>query len=214
MHNGTCIGIDVGAEAKGFHAVALLGKDVERLHTTNTHEVLRWCVERKPCAIGVDAPCRWRGGRERAAEREMRQDSISCFPTPSEDGARRTPFHAWMVNGAALYEALEKDFPLFDGQARGEICFETYPQAIACALAGRALSATRKRFERKVLLERAGIKTAALTGIDYVDAALCALTARHLVAGSYKTYGDRESGFIVVPKVEAKKPPFLRRYKL
>ena len=138
------------------------------------------------------------------------QEKIFCFATPSEDAAQRVSFHQWMLNGAALYQALEKDFPLFDGTVRGRVCFETFPQAVACALAGRVLSATRKRFERKVLLEKAGIKTAALTSIDYVDAALCALTARHVAAGTFKTYGDSESGFIVVPKVETKTSPFRR----
>ncbi len=45
----------------------------------------------------------------------------------------------------------------------------------------------------------AGIDISALTNMDLVDAALCALTAQHLVAGSIKTYGDITDGFIVVP---------------
>jgi len=43
------------------------------------------------------------------------------------------------------------------------------------------------------------IDTEPLTNIDSVDAALCALTAHHFLAGSFKTYGDPETGLIVVP---------------
>ena len=39
-----------------------------------------------------------------------------------------------------------------------------------------------------------------LTNIDMVDAALCALTAQHLLNRTFKTYGDAAEGFIVVPK--------------
>lgn len=203
------VGVDVGAEAKGFHAVALHRNEViARHHAADAREIHAWCVSHDALAVGVDAPCRWRSAREpRKAEREMAQEKIFCFATPSEDAARRTAFHRWMLNGAALYAELDKDFALYDGRdITSGICFETFPQAIACALAGRVLSATRKRFERKVLLEKAGVKTATLTSIDYVDAALCALTARHLVEGRFKAYGDRETGYIVVPKAPESNP--------
>ena len=192
--NALVIGIDVGGQVKGFHAVALRDKEItERHHSEDAAAMRAWCVKHTPAAIGVDAPCRWRSGsRPRAADTEMAREKIFCFATPYEDAARGVPFHQWMVNGAALYVELEKAFPLFDGGAwQRPVCFETFPQAVACALAGRVLAAKAKRFERKAVLEKQGIKTAALTSIDYVDAALCALTARHLVDGAVKTYGER-----------------------
>jgi predicted RNase H-like nuclease len=37
--------------------------------------------------------------------------------------------------------------------------------------------------------------------LDLVDAALCALTAHHLLAGTFKAYGDATEGAIVVAKI-------------
>jgi hypothetical protein len=79
------------------------------------------------------------------------------------------------------------------------ICFETFPQAVACALAGSTVSAKGKATIRRGLLHAAGIDVGPLKNVDSVDAALCALTAHHFLAGSIKTYGDPETGLIVVP---------------
>jgi predicted RNase H-like nuclease len=47
----------------------------------------------------------------------------------------------------------------------------------------------------------AGISTDALKTIDEIDAALCALAAQHVLAGTFKAYGDEAEGFIVVPSM-------------
>jgi predicted nuclease with RNAse H fold len=196
------IGVDVGATSKGFHAVALRDREVfDRMHSRFPGEMARWCREHNASAIGVDAPCRWRnGGQPRSAERALAREKISAFATPSYEIARSSAFYRWMLNGAALYGALEKDFPLFEGLSRGTaVCFETFPQAIACALAGQMVSAKQKCARRRTVLENAGVATARLTNIDYVDAALCAVAARYVHAGTFKSYGDASSGFILVP---------------
>ena len=79
------------------------------------------------------------------------------------------------------------------------MCFETFPQAIACALAGKRLLAKNKRVDRRRLLEQAGIATESLTGIDQVDAALCAVAAQHVLAGSFNAFGEDGEGFILMP---------------
>ena len=106
-----------------------------------------------------------------------------------------------MVNGAELYRCLAPDYPLYNGQGSvsGRVCVETFPHAVACALAGQRLSAGQKRADRARLLQEAGIATDALTNLDWIDAALCALAAQHLKAGTCKAYGDAAEGFIVVP---------------
>ncbi len=107
-----------------------------------------------------------------------------------------------MLAGAELYRLLVKSrYRLFDERnaASSPVCFETFPQAAACSLAGKIVSAKRKGVVRRKLLRTAGIDTAPLTNIDVVDAALCALTAHSLMAGNFKTYGDDREGFIVVP---------------
>ena len=106
-----------------------------------------------------------------------------------------------MLNGAALYRVIEAHFRLFDGgnAATGPVCCEAFPQAVACALAGRVVSARGKGVVRRALLREVGIDTAALANVDWVDATLCALAAQALLAGRFKTYGDVGEGFIVVP---------------
>ena len=79
------------------------------------------------------------------------------------------------------------------------MCFETFPQAIACALAGKRLLAKNKRVDRRRLLEHAGLATESLTSIDQVDAALCAVAAQHVLAGSFKALGEAGEGVILRP---------------
>ena len=107
-----------------------------------------------------------------------------------------------MLNGAELFRLLAPYYRLFDGQhsPSSPVCFETFPQAVACALAGTIISAKHKCSDRRRLLREAGLSIDSLINIDTVDAALCALTAHHLLNGTFKTYGDAVEGFIVVPK--------------
>ncbi len=162
----------------------------------------RWCLEIKARIIAIDAPCRWSiTGRARPAERELAQDGIYAFATPTRQNAESRAFYRWMQNGATLYQAIELHYQLFEGRIGdfSQVCFETFPHAVACALAGKIVSAKRKCIIRRELLREAGIDTTLLTNIDTVDAALCALAANHFLAGNVKTYGDATEGFIVVP---------------
>ena len=197
----TVVGVDVGASGKGFHAVALRGAAViDRMRTGDAAEILRWCRGHEATAIGIDAPCRWRTGSMRAAERDLARARISAYATPSFDTACLNPFYGWMLNGAALYQALEPEFPLLtQDTVPKRVSFETFPHAVACALAGSIVSAKKKNAVRRGLLGSLGLGASELPNIDYVDAALCAVTAQFLVAGLYKKYGDGRSGFIIVP---------------
>ncbi len=203
------IGIDVGGPKKGFHGVAFReGSYLEKFYTPKAKLMAKWCLEKGARAVGIDAPCRWsQNGRARAAERALMQERIWCFSTPTRAIAKshsKRNFH-WMLAGAELYSLLVKSrYRLFDGHntVSGPVCFETFPQAVACALAGKIVSAKRKGIVRRKLLSVAGIDTTPLTNIDTVDAALCALTAHCVVAGEYKTYGDTREGLIVVPAPE------------
>ena len=204
-------GIDVGGERKGFHAVALRGREViDKLASPDPHAIADWCrsVGREGAqAVGVDAPCRWsRSGGSRQAERELMRAGIHCFFSPTRAAAERHPrnYYGWMLRGAVLYAELEKTHRLYAGEGatsppRQPACFETFPQAIACALAGRIVAARDKRAVRKRLLEEAGIDTAPFTNIDWIDAALCALAAQAFVAGRVRVYGEAGEGVIVLP---------------
>lgn len=200
---GIAVGIDVGGPRKGFHAVALRdGRYLAKYSNTDASSVSVWCLQIGAQAVGVDAPCRWSTtGRARNAERKLAAAGINALATPSQEVAKQKPFYRWMLHGDELYRIIEPHYPLFNGSttSSGPVCFETFPQAVACALAGEVVSAKQKATIRRELLRKAGIDTTALNNIDTVDAALCALTAHYLLAGYFKSYGDITEGFIVVP---------------
>lgn len=202
----TVVGIDVGGTRKGFHAVALRdGAFMEGSHRTTPSDIREWCRDVDADIVAVDAPCRWSAtGRARPAERELAREGIFAYATPTRGVAEAKSFYQWMLNGAALYRLLQNEYKLFDGRKANErICLETFPQAAACALAGRVLPAKQKGIDRREVLRRAGIDTSRLTNIDYVDAALCAVVAESVRQGRYATYGDAQGGFIVVPSIDA-----------
>lgn len=202
-------GIDVGGAKKGFHAVALRdGVYFDKFHSTAAAGVTAWVLRMGTQAIGVDAPCHWRkDGRMRPAERELARLRIPCFATPGRELAEAHPFYTWMRNGMSLYERLSAHYPLFNGSApAGEkVCFETFPHAIAWALAGKLLSAKNKRVDRRELLDAAGIDTGPLSSIDFIDAALCAVTAHRYLLGKAQKLGDPAEGYIILPA--ASRPP-------
>lgn len=198
------VGIDVGGPRKGFHAVALRDRHVVAMLSSDTPvEVAAWCRGQGASAIGIDAPSHWSlSGHARPCERQLGALGFSLFSTPSRATGEVHPFYRWMLNGNALYTGLALDYRLYDGRSPlpRPLCFETFPQAIACALAGRTLSAKTKREDRRRLLEKAGIATESLTSIDQLDAALCAVAAQHVLAGSFTCVGEAAEGFILVPE--------------
>jgi predicted nuclease with RNAse H fold len=202
-HPGTVAGVDVGGEKKGFHAVALRhAKIFAKLTTHSAAALVAWCRDHQASVVGIDAPCQWRAtGQARACERELVRLGISALFTPNRAIGESHPFYRWMVNGAALFRLLAPHYRLYDGgsPAVQPLCFETFPQAIASALAGKTLSAKNKRVDRRRLLTNAGIATDSLTTIDEIDAALCAFAAQHVLRGRFNTYGDAVEGFILVP---------------
>jgi predicted nuclease with RNAse H fold len=198
------VGVDVGGPKKGFHVVALRERHIfDTCVTLNAGEVVAWCRRLDASTVGIDAPCCWSyTGRARPCERALAVEGMHAFATPGQAVAERNPFYRWMLNGAELFRLITPYYRLFDGQhlPSRPMCFETFPQAVACALSGTIVSAKHKRSVRRRLLREAGLSIGILTNIDMVDAALCALTAQHLLNGTVKTYGEAAEGFIVVPK--------------
>lgn len=206
MKDSTSVaGIDVGGPKKGFHAVCLSSVgNIDRFKSRCPHEITRWCVDQGVQSIGVDAPCGWSvPGVARLCERELMARRIFCFSTPCRDKAdgHKTGYYDWMLQGEALYTALvENGWPLYTGRpGRSKVVFETFPHAIACTLAGRVLPAKGKSGSRREVLRKVGLDTSRLPNIDFVDAALCAVTARAVCEGTPKNFGEKSSGFIVVP---------------
>lgn len=199
------VGIDVGGHAKGFHAVAIRDREViAKITSRRAPTIAAWCVANAASIVAVDAPCRWRtaGQPSRAVERELAQNGISSFSTPTQAAAEGRAFYTWMFAGMDMYDALAPHFPLyFGGPKPAQVCIETFPQAVACALAGEIVSAKQKNTVRRGLLKRYGLDETALLNIDEVDAALCAIAADAFACGNSRNYGDSEGGFIVVPSI-------------
>jgi len=198
------IGIDVGGSAKGFHAVLLAGSELlERRHDRDPVALAAWCATRHATVVAVDAPCRWRPpppAPARAAERALAAEGISCYFTPTEARARSHPFYSWMLPGAALFDALRPHYALYDGDATlRPLCIETFPHAVACALAGAPVSAKDKKPLRANLLRLAGMSIDGTETMDELDALLCALAASAFAQGRFRAFGAPADGFIVVP---------------
>ncbi len=205
----TVIGIDVGGSGKGFHAVALRNGQFEPQHFTKASVVADWCKARAAQAIAIDAPCAWASsGGSRLAERSLAVggETIQCFKTPTRTAAEGRNFFGWVFNGEKLYERLLLNYRLFDGTRQsGKIVLESFPHAVVCSLAGRVIPASPKAATRRRMLREEGYDDGPLANIDFVDAALCALTADRFLLGCTISFGDQEEGFIVVPGRE--RPP-------
>jgi len=203
----TVVGIDVGGARKGFHAVALVeGTYRDGVRTCSVRELVGWVRDDIGAqVVAVDWPCRWRLGKSvRAAERELMEQGIRCFLTPTRREAihNATGYYEWMLRGMELFRDLAKTHPLCHaGTSVGRRCsFETFPHAITWHLRGGDADATRKRPQRLALLRAHGVRVADLTNMDWIDAALCALAADIFAAGQrMHFYGDQRTGHIVVP---------------
>jgi predicted nuclease with RNAse H fold len=200
------IGIDVGGPRKGFHAALVRGTEILARHRERDPAALAaWCAAQHAPVVAVDAPCRWRRpapAPARTAERALSAAGIACYYSPTEERARSHPFYSWMLPGADLFTALQAHHPLLltDATAR-PVSIETFPQAVACALAGTHVSArpADKRRVRSELLRAAGFALTGNESQDELDALLCALAATAFARGAFHAYGDAEDGFIVVP---------------
>jgi len=205
------VGVDVGGARKGFHAVALENGQFKAFKkTVHIPELVEWCVQSiDAITIAIDAPCRWsRDSRGRLAERQLMKKRISCFSTPKRGQAIEHPkgYYDWMLRGEGLYRKLQKSHPMYGGQTISgtKTCFETYPHAITWHLRSGDAHATLKRSQRIEILCRYGIETTSLTNMDWIDAALCALTASLACSGEpLAIYGEPKTGFIVVPETRS-----------
>lgn len=199
----TLIGVDVGGPAKGFHAVAMNERNVVgKQRGRSADEIAAWIRMHDAEVVAIDAPCRWReqNGPPRTAELQMAGAKISSFSTPTEGKAAGHAFYTWMLAGMKLYDALHPTHPVYVGARRkSRVCIETFPQAVACALAGEVVSAKEKNHVRRGLLERCGLDPSLFANIDEVDAALCAIAADAFMRDRFHGYGDSVGGFIIVP---------------
>jgi predicted nuclease with RNAse H fold len=191
------IGVDVAAR-RGCDVVAL-GDDLVAVPVgrVRTADELRTLLdELRPDAVAIDAPPAWASDDgARRCERELQRLGISIFTTPNETRGTANAFYDWMLTG----------FAMFDG-ARGYVTLETFPHASAIALLGRRpqrgllRDPRAKRAWRLAALEASGVDTTALTTLDEIDAALCAVTGRAHLAGDAVALGDATEGVLTLPR--------------
>jgi len=208
LNGPVVVGIDVGGEKKGFHAVALRDGVFEKATSTNPAEILEWCLHLKARIVAVDAPCGWsQSGPSRKAERDLKlgEKKIQIFATPTRAQAlaHKKRFYDWVFNGERLYKLLVPRYPLYDGKRRkGQCCFETFPHGIVCALAGRIVVTKPKATNRRKVLIARGYDVSYLANIDYIDAALCAVAAEEFRQCHFTPFGREDEGFIVLPAID------------
>jgi predicted nuclease with RNAse H fold len=156
----------------------------------------------------VDAPCGWsQSTSSRLAEQDLKLlgKKIHCFATPTlaRAQAHKKGFYGWVFNGEKLYRLLAPHYPIYDGRLRsGPICFETFSHAIVCAFGAQVVPAKPKELNRRKVLRGLGYDDSPLSNIDFIDAALCAVTAEEFRKGRTIQFGTRDEGFIVVPAPE------------
>jgi predicted nuclease with RNAse H fold len=201
-HHETVVGIDVGGIVKGYHAVAINGQVILGAKaSTDPADILAFCLSHQANVVAVDAPCGWScNGSSREAERGLLRKRVSCFSTPSAEKAQKSSFYGWVFNGAALYEKLHNHYALFDGNKTADMCcIETFPHAVVCALAGSVVTAKPKAVTRRQALESQNYKTDLLNNVDFLDAALCAISANYFSKNNFQSFGNNEEGYIVIP---------------
>ena len=200
----TTIGIDVGGIKKGFHAVANRnGQYFAQIHAQSPDEVATWAHAHQPSAIAIDAPSMFSlEGASRQAERELVKHGMRCFYTPTRTLATQSHFYDWVFNGERLYQAL--GLPIFMGDPHQKPCLiETFPHGIQISLWAYEKAASpegsKQSTRQYTLATLVNYDTSALTCIDFIDAALCAVTADFFVNQEYTAYGSETDGFIIMP---------------
>jgi len=200
------LGIDVGGERKGFHVVALnasralvgLPRNVK-----TAAGIADLIVELQPTVVAIDAPCGWSDHKSREAERALARAGIRSFCTPSRTRAQQNlTFYGWMFQGEQAFQAATPTHPHFAGgkTVRGHV-IEVFPNATTIALTGqpKPKDVSKSQWRRQLLVEQ-GIDQTHLTNIDFVDAALCALTGLLALDQGFQAFGDQAGGFLIAPE--------------
>ena len=199
------LGIDVGGERKGFHAVALNSSRKvvgEPYRLATAAEIGPLIAKLSPAVVAIDAPCQWSQDKSREAERALARAGIRSFCTPSRARApQNLTFYGWMFQGEAAFAAATSTHPHFGGgkSVRGHT-IEVFPNATTIVLTGQPnpKGISKNQWRRQLLAEQ-GIAPTQFTNIDHVDAALCAFTGLIALESGFTAYGDTSGGYLIAP---------------
>jgi predicted nuclease with RNAse H fold len=201
------IGIDVGGIKKGFHAVANRdGLYFAQFHSIHPDEVASWVLSHNPSAVAIDAPSMFSlNSGSRKAERELVSNGMRCFYTPTRALAAKSRFYDWVFNGELLYQKL--GLPIFMGEQSQETCaIETFPHAVQMSLWAEDPNpiGNKRSVRESTLALKANYDTSQLSNINFIDAALCAVSADYFAHHQFTAYGCKTEGYIVLPKIKLK----------
>jgi predicted nuclease with RNAse H fold len=201
------IGIDVGGIKKGFHAVANRdGSYLAQFHSIHPDEVASWVLSHNPSAVAIDAPSMFSlNSGSRKAERDLVSNGMRCFYTPTRALAAQSRSYDWVFNGELLYQKL--GLPIFMGEQSQETCaIETFPHAVQMSLWAEDPNpiGNKRSVRESTLALKANYDTSQLSNIDFIDAALCAVSADYFAHHQFTAYGCKTEGYIVLPKIKLK----------
>jgi len=198
------VGVDIGGLRKGFHAVANHnGNFFAKFHSQNVDEIVSWILNQKPSVVAVDAPSMFSlNGRSREAERLLLKQGVNCFFTPTRELAEKSHFYDWIFNGELLFQKL--NLPIFTGVKTKLPCvIETFPHGIHLYFWENNVSiapkASKKLAREITLSQKARYEISELSNIDFIDAALCAISADYFARNQFIAYGSNSEGYIVLP---------------
>jgi predicted nuclease with RNAse H fold len=183
------LGVDVGAERKGFDAALIdEGSLVELDSRLTVGGVVALAAERSPGLVAVDSPrsCAPPGRTSRADERELSRRVCGIRWTPDLAAVRAGgAYYAWVRHGLLLFDALRE---------RGLAAIEVFPTASWTRWCGPRGARSRTRWSRDGLanLDLAGVPRR--TNQDQRDAIAAAVTARQHTQGLTEAIGE-----IIVP---------------
>jgi predicted nuclease with RNAse H fold len=187
------IGVDVGGRRKGFDVAVVDERRLLRLAgRLGCDEVVALVAEKRPAVVAIDSPrrCAPDGDRSREGERLLAKTVCGIRWTPDAATVRASGYYGWIVEGLALYAALEQYKPDL---------IEVFPTASWTRWYGARAGKRRAAWSRDALvtLDIEGVPRR--TNQDQRDAIAAALTARQFGQSQGRT--SERFGDIVVPAV-------------
>jgi predicted nuclease with RNAse H fold len=182
------MGVDVGGRRKGFDVAVIDERQLLSLdRRQSVHDVVARVESTKPAVVAIDSPrsCAPPGATHREDERVLRAAVCGIRWTPPRSELDGNPYYEWIVEGLALYDALE---PL---PAEAIECF---PTAAWTRWHGPRNGRSRTAWSSEALDSLDLENVPARTNQDARDAIAAALTARAYSEGHAQRFGE-----IVVP---------------
>lgn len=186
MKEEVIIGIDLAGKSKNPTGQAILeSKEVKATLIYTDNEILKHVTRTHPKLIAIDAPLSLpKKGSLRKADKEMIRRGYRVFP-PTLPSMKTLTLRAIKLN-----KLIAK---------KGYKAIEVHPTSTR-----KALNMPSKEWKKiQTILKNIGlkgeIKTRVLTPHE-IDAAVAALTAYLHMQGRTEALGDKEEGYIIIPK--------------